>query len=219
MASQDAPGSSQVDFANLYGESDVSIIKQALISEQVCPEILQYQEDLVQRLESQISNQEATIQELNKHAEQDLLKMIYTVEVQRVKYSLRCYLRARLKKLEQHVMHCLDDPEVKERLSEKEVKYAEDYFLLLGQHISTNVLSAMPQDFKGLLRQSSVSDANDTLARPNLDTHVFCKVLEDQGNVEVDDNGDTVDFSKDDLYIVRYRPIRDLVRDNWVQLI
>lgn len=58
-----------------------------------------------------------------------------------------------------------------------------------GQHISTNVLSAMPQDFKGLLRQSSVSDANDTLARPNLDAHVFCRVLEDQGSVEVDDKG------------------------------
>ena len=47
----------------------------------------------------------------------------------------------------------------------------------------------MPQDFTGLLRQSSVSDANDTLARPKLDAHVFCRVLEDQGNVEVDDNG------------------------------
>ena len=77
--------------------------------------------------------QEATIQELNKDPEQDLLKMIYTVEVQRVKYSLRCYLRARLKKLEQHVMHCLDDPEMKDRLSQKEVKYAEEYFLLLGE--------------------------------------------------------------------------------------
>lgn len=187
MASQDAPGSSQLDVANLYGESDVSLIKQvfillaapsvffwnfmlghdceraqALISEQVCPEILQYQEDLVKRLESQIANQvqnvlhapfrrhyfpnskhrgqtlicmtqEATIEELNKDPEQDLLKMIYTVEVQRVKYSLRGYLRARLKKLEQHVMHCLDNPEMKERLSEKEVKYAEEYFLLLGE--------------------------------------------------------------------------------------
>ena len=80
--------------------------------------------------------QEATIEELNKDPEQDLLKMIYTVEVQRVKYSLRGYLRARLKKLEQHVMHCLDDPEMKERLSEKEVKYAEEYFLLLGAHQS-----------------------------------------------------------------------------------
>ncbi len=30
---------------------------QALISEQVCPEMLQYQEDLVKRLESQIEHQ------------------------------------------------------------------------------------------------------------------------------------------------------------------
>ncbi len=77
--------------------------------------------------------QEEIIRELNQDPEQDLLKMIYTVELQRVKYSLRCYLRARLKKLEQHVMHCLDDPDIKQRLSEKEVKYGEEYFLLLGR--------------------------------------------------------------------------------------
>ena len=80
--------------------------------------------------------QEAIIKDLNEDPEQDLLRMIYTVELQRIKYSLRCYLRARLKKLEQHVMHCLDDPNMKDRLSDKEVKYAEDYFLLLGGSLS-----------------------------------------------------------------------------------
>ena len=30
---------------------------------------------------------------------------------------------------------------------------------------------------------------------------------------------DVVELLKDDLYVVRYNPIKDLLRDNWVELI
>ena len=30
---------------------------------------------------------------------------------------------------------------------------------------------------------------------------------------------DVVELMKDDLYVVRYNPIKDLLRDNWVELI
>ncbi len=30
---------------------------------------------------------------------------------------------------------------------------------------------------------------------------------------------DVVELNKDDLYIIRYQPIRDLLKDNWVELV
>lgn len=39
------------------------------------------------------------------------------------------------------------------------------------------------------VRSAGASAAKDLLPTPNLDKHVFCRVLEDRGHVTVDDEG------------------------------
>ena len=56
-----------------------------------------------------------------------------------------------------------------------------------------------------------------TVPEPNLDTHVFCRVKEDRGNFEIDQ--DTLDLAKDDLLIVRYRAIQALLQEDSVELV
>ncbi|KAK9819598.1 hypothetical protein WJX72_000134 [[Myrmecia] bisecta] len=208
-----------VDEAVPSGQSDAGLMKQMLINEKAAPEILTYQADLVARLEELIENQDQRIQD-NDSPDAELIRSLYLQELLRVKYLLRSYLRTRIQKIEQYVMHILDDPEYQERLSPKELEYAKEFFVTSGQHLKEKVLQHMPPGFDKLLKQSATSEGNDTIPMPDLDRHVFCHVLEDRGTVELEETGtETAEFNKDDLYVVRYRPIRDLVQDGWVRLI
>ncbi len=51
------------------------------------------------------------------------------------------------------------------------------------------MLSHLPEEFNSLVRQSNVSEGHDMLSAPNLDAHVFVRVLEDRGAVNLDPEG------------------------------
>ena len=59
----------------------------------------------------------------------------------------------------------------------------------MGMHMKDNILSKMPEGFEQLVKQTSTGSVKDTMPMPNLDQHVFCKVLEDRGPVELDEQG------------------------------
>ncbi|KAK9904920.1 hypothetical protein WJX75_005594 [Coccomyxa subellipsoidea] len=206
---------------NVYGESDLILMKKAYINEKAAPELLEYQTDLLARLQDQVHNQEDTVANTDStHAEGSLVRAIWRLELARAKHLLRAYLRTRLIKLERHVTAVLDNPAMQARLSPLELQYAKDYFVKTGLHLKDAVLAHMPEEFNSLVRQSNVSEGHDMLSAPNLEAHVFVRVLEDRGAVNLDPEGDdVVELNKDDLYIIRYEPIRDLLKDNWVELV
>lgn len=45
------------------------------------------------------------------------------------------------------------------------------------------------RNFQDLVKESSASAGKDMVDRPAMDKHVFCRVLEDCGHVELDDEG------------------------------
>jgi GINS complex subunit 4 len=122
-------------------------------------------------------------------ADAELLRTIYTAELARVRYTLRSYLRERLKKIEAFVMHILDNPSIKARLSPKESQFSEDYFVLIGSHLKQSVARHLPEAFSSLVRQASAHPSKDMVPAPHVDRHVFCRVMEDRGEVEVDEEG------------------------------
>lgn len=106
-----------------------------------------------------------------------------------VRYLLRCYYRVRLHKIEEYAMHILDTAEVKERLSDREDAHAQEFFMLQGTHLKMAVGRQLPEAFSSLVRQAAAHPEKDMVPRPDLDKHVFCRVLEDRGQVPVDDAG------------------------------
>ena len=65
----------------------------------------------------------------------------------------------------------------------------QDLFLKTGEYMRDNILKAFPVEFQGATRQSNVSESYDMMTRPDLDKHVFMRVLEDRGAVELDAEG------------------------------
>eukprot|EP00884_Botryococcus_braunii_P014707 jgi/Botrbrau1/23237/Bobra.0041s0073.1 len=173
-------------------DSDVAQLREFVINEKAGPEILHFEGELVARLENRIQEQEAAVDELEQKKGDDTSKIsriIYLYEIQRVKYLLQCYYKARLLKLEEFAMNILDDETLQERLSPQEDQYVKDYFHLVGRHLKENALRGMPKAFESLLRQGSTSESCDMMPLPKLDRHVFVHCLQDRGTVYLDEAG------------------------------
>lgn len=63
----------------------------------------------------------------------ELERIIYERDVQRTRWLVRAYHRARVRKLEAHVQHYLHHAEYVERLSPAELDYAKTYFTSIGR--------------------------------------------------------------------------------------
>ncbi len=65
----------------------------------------------------------------------------------------------------------------------------QDYFIKTGLHLKDAVTAHLPEEFNSLVRQSNVSEGHDMLSAPDLDAHVFVRVLEDRGAINLDPEG------------------------------
>ena len=131
--------------------SDAALLKHALMNERAAPELLPYEADLVERVQLQLDHQEREIAEAERDRARELLRTIFTLELSRVRYMLRAYLRARLLKLERHVMHALDAPGARARLSPLEDAYAEKFLVLQGSHLKRAVADQLPGELEWCL--------------------------------------------------------------------
>eukprot|EP00878_Enallax_costatus_P020524 GHUV01021701.1.p1 GENE.GHUV01021701.1~~GHUV01021701.1.p1 ORF type:complete len:129 (+),score=17.89 GHUV01021701.1:176-562(+) len=84
------------------GCSDFQLLKRALLNERMAPEILQYQEDLVERIKLGLQRQEEELVAMESQKEMDLVRQVLSYERDRVRYLLKSYLRARLQKIQQY---------------------------------------------------------------------------------------------------------------------
>jgi len=65
----------------------------------------------------------------------------------------------------------------------------QDLFLESGKYMRDNILKDFPPEFRATTKQSNVSETYDMMTRPNMDKHVFMRVLEDRGDIELDADG------------------------------
>ncbi|KAK9809391.1 hypothetical protein WJX73_001412 [Symbiochloris irregularis] len=208
-------------------QSDLARIKQAYVNEKVAPEILEYDEELVDRLRQRLADQEDKVQGLDAHWSVELERSMYQLELERLRYLLASYIRTRLKKVQLYAMLCLEEASPGEdgaapthpRLSRQEMQFVQEFFMDMGMHMKENILKNLPPGFDQLVRQSNADPTKDTMPAPDLDRHVFCRVLEDRGTVELDQQGlETANFEAGDLYVVRYKAVQDLLKDKWISL-
>jgi len=193
----------------------VERLKTAWINEQCSPEILQYEADIISTLLSQIEHQQQYIDEEQSDPDLQFHTHLYEIESERVKYMMRCYLRERLFKIEKHVIFILKNEEMTQRLSPEELTYAQKYCDLLEESFGSAFLNLLPENLRSLTEQTSDLDM---IPKPNLDSHVFCKVIHRVGDYQLDEE-DTLLLEQDDIYLLRYRPIRPLLQSGKIQLI
>jgi len=143
--------------------------------------------------------------------------IVIQTELERYKYLVRSYLRARIAKIDKHTLHYLSTDELRSRLSEMEVAYATRHQALLHNHYLSSFLSSFPpalQNLNDTAGNISMIDAPDT------ESAVFIRLLKDS-LVEgrgVDDDG-AMNGEENDIVILRWADAKPLVDAGSAELV
>ena len=122
----------------------------------------------------------------------------------------------RVKKIEAHALHILKDQDLKDRLSDSELRFAEGFVDALGEHFQSFVLDGLPENFQSFPEPS----AGPEVLRPDPDTYVFCRINDDLGDVQLDEHNEArTPLMKGDMQVLRYLPVQQYVREGRVELV
>ncbi|XP_047127446.1 DNA replication complex GINS protein SLD5 isoform X2 [Hydra vulgaris] len=185
-------------------------ILQAWLNEKFSPELLESRNELIECMLAQVKEIESGFIQKNKSLESTLQK----VELERVKFVIASYLRERLKKIENNVVHVLEMEALNEtsKLSPEELAYAKSFADATQKHLNTLALDQMPVNMQSIERTK-------TTPRPNLDEYMFIRVNEKQTQVLIDPEEDPLDLEVGSQHIVRFKPVGALVESGAISLL
>ena len=143
--------------------------------------------------------------------------VIVQTELERIKYIIRSYLRARLFKIDKHLQYIFDNPIQSSRLSHDERDYATKHLALIDRHYHHAFLRDLPDN---LQRTNDATGGISMIEEPDLDRAVFCKVVKQPVNPMLDlGNDESISLTMDSIYMVRYSVVRELIMDGSIELI
>lgn len=165
---------------------------------------------MVDLMLGQLAHMEENLQAIDAN---DFRRITHRMELERIRFIVTSYLRCRLQKIEDFTQHIVGEernrPAERKRLSEAEMKFAEDYFDSIEKHFQQLALRHIPPN---------QDDLNKRIIRPNLMSNVFVKVLKPCG-VVVNTNDEEVDLSENSQHMLPYQLISDLILKGDVQLL
>jgi GINS complex subunit 4 len=205
-------------------------LKRAWFDEQNAPILLKFKSELVERFSNLIASREAEIDEAEKEANESgdgtemLLMSIAREELNRAKYVLRSYLRARIKKLQQFPAHYLqkrgeEEEDSDNTASEKEETFAEGLVEAYDKH-AKSILSNFPSEYGDALIEFNRGEKPEMtmVSRPDeKNAMVFVRMLEDVGQFAFQngENGeDRVDLIKGKIYWCKFDQFKGLLESS-----
>jgi GINS complex subunit 4 len=143
--------------------------------------------------------------------------IVIQTELERFKFLVRSYLRARIAKIDRHTLHYLSDNDLRSRLAPTELAYATRHQALLHNHYLSSFLNAFPQQLQNL---NDTAGGVSMIDAPDLDTAVFVRMLTDK---EIFGRGSDRDNSlvatEGDILIMRWESARDMVTKGEAELV
>lgn len=166
---------------------------------------------LFERINSNIKRQIERVEDMtgDMDPKTNFSLIVIQTELERFKYLVRSYLRARIAKIDRHTLHYLSTDALRARLSEMELAYATRHQALLHNHYLSSFLSSFPPALQNLNDTAGQITMIDT---PDLDSAVFVRLLKDslvRGRGVDDDVADNYD--EGDILIIRWSDAKTLV--------
>ncbi|KAK3943614.1 DNA replication complex GINS protein SLD5 [Diplogelasinospora grovesii] len=201
-------------------KQDLQDLTRAWIAERSAPELLHWPSGgLFERINANIKRQIEKVEEMTGDMDPrtNFALIVIQTELERYKYLVRSYLRARIAKIDRHTLHYLSTDELRSRLSEMELAYATRHQALLHNHYLSSFLSSFPPALQNL---------NDTAGNismidpPDLESAVFIRLLRDtlvEGR-GVDADG-AMDGKESDIVILRWSDAKPLVEEGSAELV
>lgn len=197
-------------------DDDVYQLTKAWQTEVHSPEVLPFKRDVVESISQRISDQQAIIEERVSTPEEIFTAGLYQMDIDRVRYSLARYLRARILKIEQSVDYIMAKTDVLDRLSSQEKTFVSKLYNLNNSYMEEAYFNRLTQE--GL--KENIEQESDRLlhAQPSLKEFVFCFANTDLPGMALGGNVPT-DVNKNDVFVACYGEVREHVLNNNVDLI
>ncbi|KAF6813959.1 hypothetical protein CSOJ01_04365 [Colletotrichum sojae] len=217
---------------------DLQALTRAWVAERSAPELLEWPPDgLFERVNDRIKRQIEKVEDMtgDMDPKTNFALIVIQTELERFKFIVRSYLRARIAKvpmpqhsnfscppltppqIDKHALHYLSSPALRARLSETELAYATRHQALLHNHYLSSFLSSFPPQLQNL---------NDTAGNismidgPDLDTAVFIRLLSDRAVEGKGTDQDGVVYGKvGDILILRWSSAKPVVEAGDAELV
>ncbi|KAL1609761.1 GINS complex subunit [Nothophoma quercina] len=191
---------------------DLQELTRAWVAERTAPEILNWPEELMERVLERIRRQIELVEDQtgNMDPKTNFKLIVIQTELERFKFLVRSFLRARLKKIDQHPLHIraqhtasLDT--MQPLLSPSELQYLTSHQALLTQHYSSSFLSQFPAS---LQRLDDTTGGISMVDKPDEDKAVFVRALRDVGTVFIEGTDRRLEVKRGDVWVVRWSAVR-----------
>ncbi|CAK3998380.1 dna replication complex gins sld5 [Lecanosticta acicola] len=197
---------------------DLQALTRAWINERSSPELLPYPTALIERCTNAVKSQIEIIEDMSGAMDpaSNFTLVILQTELERVKFLLRSFLRARIAKIDKYPIHYRDHPgsEDQPTLSPLESRYLESHSALLSSHYHSSFLSQFPTQLQKL---DDTGGGISMVDKPDEDTAVFCRVLRDGYALRPVD--DDIELKRGDVWVLRWSAVKESVRKGDVELI
>ncbi|CAK9824774.1 DNA replication complex GINS protein SLD5 [Anthophora retusa] len=198
----------------LTAQSALVAIEEAWLNEKFAPEILPHQSDLVDCMLQQIAHMEENMKRLEKG---DIRLMIHRMELDRIKFVISSYLRARLEKIERYTIHILSQEANRSSnnsyLTAAELRFAKEFLSSTETLFRTVALQHMPGNFQTF-------EVNKLTVKPNMQAYVFLRANNKVNGIILPGSVDEeIDFEPGSQHIIQYSAVAELVKSAAVRLI
>lgn len=195
---------------------DLQELTRAWVAERVAPEILPYPDALMERVLERIKRQIELVEEQtgNMDPKANFRLIVIQTELERFKFLVRSFLRARIAKIDKHPLHTLQTASA--HLSTSESHYLTAHQALLSTHYHSSFLSQFPT---ALQRLDDTAGGISMVDTPDADVAVFCRALRDIGVINVEGTERAFEMKRGDCWVVRWSAVRERVLAGDVELI
>ena len=196
---------------------------QLLTNEKMAPEVLPFQFKLVASVCKLVSKQERRLADDQEKRLKDeegmdqdsrLYASIQRMELERVKFVLKSYLRTRLAKIERHLLYIVEKDQ-SQLLSPAEIQFAFALYENRKNFLTETFFNKIPRDLNEL-EKDPVPDYMVTA--PNLGEFVFVRMLCEHDKLEILKNIE-VQIQKDIIYFLPYHAVKQLLEAGQAELV
>ncbi|CAG9938111.1 unnamed protein product [Clonostachys rosea f. rosea IK726] len=200
--------------------SDLQSLTRLWVAERSAPELLEWPSGgLFERINDRIKAQIEKIEILtgDMDPKTNFALIVIQTELERYKFLVRSYLRARIAKIDKHTLHYLSSEELRNRLSETELAYATRHQALLHNHYLSSFLSSFPTQLQNL---NDTAGNVSMIDSPDLDAAVFIRMLRDRPVTGQGTDADiTLNASNGEVLILRWSSAKSIVEDGDAELV
>ncbi|KAF5593597.1 DNA replication complex GINS SLD5 [Fusarium subglutinans] len=191
---------------------DLQALTRLWVAERSAPELLEWPTDgLFERVNARIKSQIEKVEDMtgDMDPKTNFALIVIQTELERYKFLVRSFLRARIAKIDKHTLHYLSTQELRDRMSPTEAAYATRHQALLHNHYLSSFLASFPQQLQNL---NDTAGNISMIDSPDLDTAVFVRMLRDKDVYGKGTDDDiTLPAKNGDVLILRWSSAKHMV--------